>query len=171
VGGGGGCAASRDRPGRNGVRRGDAPVPLGSPEERCGQPAPAANTSFDAKEAQEASAKQLGIPVETINSIGMKLRLIRLRYHAGEKKVWSVVRVPEVADEDRRQLHRELIAVQDERTEHVNRIKGLLAGQGIALPTVTAKFPEELKQWRCWDGSELGADLHSWPASTTSSSG
>jgi len=26
-------------------------------------------------------------------------------------------------------------------------------------PTVTAKFPEELKQLRCWDGTELGADL------------
>src|SRR5262245_33252848 len=82
-----------------------------------------------------------------------------LRYHAGDTKVWSVVRVPPAGDEDRRQLHRELIAVQDERTEHVNRIKGLLAGQGIALPTVTAKFPEELKGLRCWDGSELGADL------------
>jgi len=88
-----------------------------------------------------------------------KLVSMLLRYHAGEKKVWSVLRVPEVADEDRRQLHRELIAVQDERTEHVNRIKGLLAGQGIALPTVTAKFPEELKRLRCWDGSELGAEL------------
>ena len=88
-----------------------------------------------------------------------KLVSMLLRYHAGEKKVWSVVRVPEVAEEDRRQLHRELIAVQDERTEHVNRIKGLLAGQGIALPTVTAAFPEELAKLRCWDGSELGADL------------
>jgi transposase len=88
-----------------------------------------------------------------------KLVSMLLRYHAGEKKVWSVLRVPEVADEDRRHLHRELIAVQDERTEHVNRIKGLLAGQGIALPTVTAKFPEELKRLRCWDGSELGAEL------------
>ncbi len=35
-----------------------------------------ANTAFDAQEAQEASAKQWGIPVETTNSIGMKLRLI-----------------------------------------------------------------------------------------------
>jgi transposase len=69
-----------------------------------------------------------------------------LRYHAGDKKVWSVVRVPEAADEDRRQLHRELIAVQDERTEHVNRIRGLFDGQGIALPTVTAKCPEELRR-------------------------
>jgi transposase len=88
-----------------------------------------------------------------------KLVTMLLRYHAGETKVWSVVRVPAATDEDRRQLHRELIAVQDERTEHTNRIKGLLAGQGIALPTVTAEFAEELDKLRCWDGSELGADL------------
>jgi transposase len=88
-----------------------------------------------------------------------KLVSMLLRYHAGDKKVWSVVRVPSAADEDRRQLHRELIAVQDERTEHTNRLKGLLAGQGIALPTVTAHFPDELQRLRCWDGSELGADL------------
>jgi transposase len=88
-----------------------------------------------------------------------KLVTMLLRYHAGETRVWSVVRVPTAADEDGRQLHRELIAMQDERTEHVNRIKGLLAGQGIALPTVTAEFPEKLARLRCWDGSELGADL------------
>jgi formylglycine-generating enzyme required for sulfatase activity len=39
-------------------------------------PGPVANTSFDAKEAQEASAKQLGMPIEMTNSIGMKLRFI-----------------------------------------------------------------------------------------------
>ena len=50
-----------------------------------------------------------------------KLVSMLLRYHAGESKVWSVVKVPESAEEDRRQLHRELIAVQDERTEHTNR--------------------------------------------------
>src|SRR5262245_55149265 len=88
-----------------------------------------------------------------------KLVSMLVRYHAGETKVWSVVRVPEAADEDRRHLHRELIAVQDERTEHVNRIKGFLAGQGIALAAVTAAFPQDLGQLRCWDGSELGADL------------
>jgi transposase len=88
-----------------------------------------------------------------------KLVSMLLRYHAGETKVWSVVKVPEVADEDRRHLHRELIAVQDERTEHTNRIKGFLAGQGIALASVTAEFPAELAQLRCWDGAELGADL------------
>ena len=88
-----------------------------------------------------------------------KLVSMLLRYHAGEFKVWSVVKVPAAADEDRRQLHRELIEVQDERTEHVNRIKAFLAGQGIALACVTAQFPEELAQLKCWDGSALGADL------------
>jgi transposase len=88
-----------------------------------------------------------------------KLVSMLLRYHAGETRVWSVVRVPTAADEDRRQLHRELIAVQDERTEHVNRIKAFLAGQGIVLATVTAKFPAVLAELRCWDGSELGPDL------------
>src|SRR5262249_26381917 len=88
-----------------------------------------------------------------------KLVSMLLRYHAGETKVWSVVRVPSAADEDRRHLHRELIAVQDERAEHVNGIKGLLAGQGIALAQVTARFPEVLAGLRCWDGSELGAEL------------
>jgi transposase len=53
-----------------------------------------------------------------------KLVSMLLRYHAGEKKVWSVVRVPEVADEDRRQLHRELIAVQDERTSTSTASRG-----------------------------------------------
>jgi transposase len=88
-----------------------------------------------------------------------KLVSMLLRYHSGESRVWSVVKVPDEADEDRRQLHRELIAVQDERTEHVNRIKAFLAGQGIALASVTAEFPEELPKLKCWDGAELGADL------------
>src|SRR5262245_28081740 len=82
-----------------------------------------------------------------------------LRYHAGEHKLWSVVRVPAPADEDRRQLHREIIAIQDERTQHVNRIKAFLASQGIALAAVTKDFPKVLPGLRCCDGSPLGADL------------
>lgn len=31
-----------------------------------------------------------------------------LRYHAGDRKVWSVIRVPTPQEEDRRHLHREL---------------------------------------------------------------
>jgi transposase len=83
-----------------------------------------------------------------------------LRYHNGERKVWSVVRVPGVTDEDARQLHRELEALKDERTSHVNRIKGLLASQGLQSPEVGKDFADWLKETRLWDGSVLPKELH-----------
>jgi transposase len=88
-----------------------------------------------------------------------KLLNLLLRYHHGEKKVWSIVRVPGVAAEDARQLHRELQELKDERTEHVNRIKGLLASQGLAAPAVDKHFVEWLSKARLWDGSAVPPDL------------
>ena len=70
-----------------------------------------------------------------------KLVNMLIRYHAGERKVWSVVWVPSVADEDRRQLHRELQELKDEQTRHSNRIKGLLASQGLDLEVVDELLP------------------------------
>jgi transposase len=76
------------------------------------------------------------------------------RYVGGERRVWSVVHVPSVEDEDRRQLHRELFTVTRERTRVVNRIKGLLALHGVVLPT-TRGLPREmpadpeLRTWNC----------------------
>ncbi len=81
-----------------------------------------------------------------------------VRYQAGERKVWSVVRVPTVEEEDRRQLHRELEAVKADRTRSTNRIKGLLAGQGTRLE-VGGNFPARLDRLRLWDGSSLPAVL------------
>jgi transposase len=54
-----------------------------------------------------------------------------LAHLRGEPKVVSVVRVPSVAEEDARRLHRERHRLVAERVQHVNRIKGLLASQGI----------------------------------------
>lgn len=88
-----------------------------------------------------------------------KLVTMLLRYHSGESKVWSVVKVPSAADEDRRRLHRELRQLKDERTGHVNRMKGLLACQGVNLSKVDAGFAEQLAEVRLWDKTELGADL------------
>jgi transposase len=48
-----------------------------------------------------------------------------LRHMAGERKVWSVVRVPSVDEEDRRQLHREMQTATQDRPRVINRIKGL----------------------------------------------
>jgi transposase len=88
-----------------------------------------------------------------------KLVNMLLRHHAGERKLWSVVWVPSVADEDQRQLHREMQELKDDRTRHSNRIKGLLASQGVALEVVDHLLPHELEAARLWDGSALGADL------------
>jgi transposase len=88
-----------------------------------------------------------------------KLVNMLIRYHAGESRVWSVVWVPSVADEDRRQLHRELQELKDEQTRHSNRIKGLLASQGLGLDAVDKVLPSWLATARLWDGTALGADL------------
>lgn len=88
-----------------------------------------------------------------------KLVNMLMRYHAGERKVWSIVWVPSVADEDRRQLHRELQELKDDRTRHTNRIKGLLASQGLDLAVVDELLPSWLVAARLWDGTALGVDL------------
>jgi transposase len=62
--------------------------------------------------------------------VGRMLRSL-MAYLRGEPKVWSVVRVPSVAEEDDRRLHRERDRLINERIQHVNRIKGLLAIHGI----------------------------------------
>jgi transposase len=77
-----------------------------------------------------------------------------IRWDNGEKRVWSLVHVPTVADEDGRQLHRELIELKAQRTELANRIKGLLAGLGLGV-FVDAKLPARLEKMRQWDNAEL----------------
>ena len=49
----------------------------------------------------------------------------------GERHVCSMVVIPSVEEEDLRRTHRERNRLVRERTAHINRIKGLLFGQGI----------------------------------------
>jgi transposase len=49
----------------------------------------------------------------------------------GDRHVCSMVVVPSVEEEDLRRSHRERDRLVRERTAHINRIKGLLFGQGI----------------------------------------
>jgi len=88
-----------------------------------------------------------------------KLLSMLIRWHHGEKKVWSVVQVPSVTDEDRRQLHRDLLELKAERTQHTNRMKGLLAGCGLAVPKVDQDFAEVLEELRQWDDQPVPAEL------------
>jgi len=87
-----------------------------------------------------------------------KLSSMLIRYCNGEKKVWSVVHVPSVEVEDQRHLHRQMLAFKADRTRHTNRIKGLLASQGVAVP-LTRDFLEQVKTIHLWDGSSLPAGL------------
>jgi transposase len=87
-----------------------------------------------------------------------KLVAMLIRWHLGERKLWGIVHVPAAADEDRRQLHRELIALKAQRTEHTNRIKGLLAGLGLGVH-IDGEFLERLDGLRQWDGTELPSGL------------
>lgn len=54
-----------------------------------------------------------------------------IAYEGGDLRVWRVVAVPTVAEEDRKRQHRERRSLIDEKGRHVNRIKGMLAQQGI----------------------------------------
>ena len=66
---------------------------------------------------------------DRIDALGM-LRAL-MAFQRGEEQVFSVVQVPSVDREDARRVHRERERLIKERIQHVNRIKGLLATQGI----------------------------------------
>jgi len=89
-----------------------------------------------------------------------KLLQMLMRYHGGERKLWSVVNVPSVEAEDGRQLNRELEALNKERTMHRGRIRGLLIQQGLEVRNPSGKkFLEELASLRTWDDKEIPEDL------------
>jgi transposase len=89
-----------------------------------------------------------------------KLLTMLLRHMAGERKVWSVVRVPSVDEEDRRQLHREMQTAKQDRTRVINRIKGLLAGHGVQL-ALQGDVEAQLDQVQQWDGAPRPSALRS----------
>jgi len=64
--------------------------------------------------------------VKTDRLDGDKLLAMLIRYGAGERRVWSVVRVPTLEQEDARRAHRELGRLGRERIAHINRIRALL---------------------------------------------
>ena len=81
-----------------------------------------------------------------------------VRYHGGERDVWSVVRVPSREAEDARQLHRDMAILQRERQQHRMRIQSLLYTQGIDIK-VTPKTMRDLGEIRCWDQQPLPREL------------
>jgi transposase len=89
---------------------------------------------------------------------GRKLVTMLIRVATGEARVWSVGRVPTVAEEDRRQIHRELHTTRRDRGRRTSRIKGLLAAQGTPLAKIR-ELPPHLETARGWDGTPLPPHL------------
>lgn len=89
-----------------------------------------------------------------------KLLNLLMRNDQEGRAGWSVLRVPSVEEEDGRQLARELEELKAERTAHRNRMRGLLASQGLDLPPQT-DFEEKLNAARLWDGTAVPAGLRS----------
>lgn len=87
-----------------------------------------------------------------------KLVLMLVRYAAGDRRTWKVVRVPSEAAEDARQRMRTLRTLRQDATRLVNRIKGVLATQGCRT-SVTATFGATLEALQTWDGQPLPAGL------------
>jgi len=63
-----------------------------------------------------------------------------IAWRRGERHVCSLVVIPSVEEEDLRRSHRERDRLVRERTAHINRIKGLLFGQGIRGINVKARY-------------------------------
>jgi transposase len=88
-----------------------------------------------------------------------KLLTMLMRYEGGERKLWSVVRVPTIEQEDARHVHRQWRTWRRERTRLTNRMKGLLASQGIRISGRPDLSDSSLERMRCPDGRPLPPGL------------
>lgn len=90
---------------------------------------------------------------------GSLVRML-VRFSAGDKKVWSVVRVPSVEQEDARHVHRELETLKKERTMHRNRMRSLVKLHGIEIGNPSRKdFATYIETIRLWDGTVVPGEL------------
>jgi transposase len=91
---------------------------------------------------------------------GEALLRVLLAWKRGEPRVCSMVRVPSPEQEDARRLGRERKTLVGERLAHVNRIKGLLASQGIRdYQPLRRDRRTRLEALETGDGRVLGTHL------------
>ncbi len=88
-----------------------------------------------------------------------KLLTMLLRHASGERRVWHVVRVPTPEQEDARHLQREIRTLKKEQTRIINRVRGLLASQGVAVKIGSQGLRRPVGELTIWDGSPLPSGL------------
>jgi transposase len=85
-----------------------------------------------------------------------KLVRVLMAFWRGEPRVCSVVQPPTVDEEDAKRLHREREFLMKERVQHIGRIKGLLATQGVYEFQPSRKdWPSRLARLITGDGRPL----------------
>src|SRR5512144_2523607 len=77
----------------------------------------------------QVSRRARRVKTDRIDAEGL-IRVL-MAYDRGERQVCAILRVPSVEDEDAKRLHRERERLVRERVQHTNRIRGLLATQGV----------------------------------------
>ncbi len=86
------------------------------------------------------------------------LRLL-IRFYQGDRAAFSSVRVPTPEQEDARHLHRHLKMLKRSRTRAVNRLRGLLATQGVRLKKIRPGLHQRMERLRDWQGRRLRPGL------------
>jgi transposase len=106
----------------------------------------------------EVPRRKQRVKTDKVDTVGL-LRVL-LRLERGETELTRVVRVPDPAVEDARRRSRERERLVRERTAHRNRIRGLLATQGVSdIKPGTRGWLDRLDAIRSGDGRELGPAL------------
>lgn len=101
----------------------------------------------------EVNRRKRRAKTDRLDVVGL-IDLLARHLAGSHKKPFSVVSVPSVADEDLRQLGRELKLVKKDRTRITNRIKGLLSNQGLVLDS-RKDMASQIKRLRLWNGAAL----------------
>ena len=82
-----------------------------------------------------------------------------VRHDRGDEDVWRVVHVPSAEDEADRHAHRELEQLKKERNQHRNRVRALLATEGVQVTGDLMKSLASLEGLRTWSGERLPAQM------------
>lgn len=106
----------------------------------------------------EMPRRRQRVKTDKVDTVGL-LRVL-LRLERGETELTRVVWVPDPAIEDARRRNRERERLVRERTAHRNRIRGLLATQGVSdIKPGTRGWLDRLDGTCSGDGRALGAAL------------
>jgi len=79
-----------------------------------------------------------------------RLLWMLMRYHAGERRLWAIARIPSPEQEDERRVHRELGRLRQERTAHSNRIRSLLVLHNLRVERIGGRA------WAHWWAQQAG---------------